>query len=135
MNLRLPLLLSACLLALNANAAGLGEPDFDAAQRLLEASLREDVPANHPRLAKTREQIQRVAKLTGESEQSIAQACMRNARYAFDVARIDVRPHEVLEAAAQFAQPGKPLSETTQRYIDLRVNKKLDHARALAAFK
>jgi hypothetical protein len=46
-----------------------------------------------------------------------------------------VRPHEVLEAAAQFAQPGKPLSETTQRYIDLRVNKRLDHAKALAALK
>jgi hypothetical protein len=135
MNLRLTLLLSACLLAFNVHAAGLGEPEMDAAQRLLEVSLREDIPANHPRLAKTREQLQRVAKLSGESEQSVAQACMRNARYAFDAARIDVRPHEVLEAAAQYAPAGKPLSETTQRYIDLRVNKKLDHAKALAAFK
>lgn len=138
MNLRFPLLMCICLLAFNVNAAGLGEPEFDAAQRLLEASLREDIPPNHPRLAKTREQLQRLAKLNGESEQTVAQACMRNARYAFDSARIDVRPHEVLEAAAQFAQPGKPLSETTQRYVELRAKQKLDHAAALkqmAAFK
>ncbi len=135
MKLRFPILLCACLLAFNANAAGLGEPDYDAAQRLLEASLREDIPENHPRLAKTREQIKRLAKLSGETEQTVAQACMRNARYAFDAARIDVRPHEVLEAAALYAPAGKPLSETTQRYIDLRVKQKLDHAKALAAFK
>jgi hypothetical protein len=135
MKLRFPVLLCACLLAFNVNAAGLGEPEFDAAQRLLEASLREDIPENHPRLAKAREQIKRLAKLSGESEQTVAQACMRNARYAFDAARIDVRPHEVLEAAALYAPAGKPLSETTQRYIDLRVNKKLDHAKALAALK
>jgi hypothetical protein len=135
MNLNFPLLLFASLLAFNVCAAGFGEPEMDAAQRLLEVSLRQDIPANHPRLAQTREQLQRLVKLTGENEQTIAQACMRNARYAFDSARIDVRPHEVLEAAAQFAPAGKPLSETTQRYIDLRVNKKLDHAKALAAFK
>jgi hypothetical protein len=135
MKLRFPVLLCACLLAFNVHAAGLGEPDYDAAQRLLEASLREDIPENHPRLAKTREQIKRLAKLSGETEQTVAQACMRNARYAFDAARIDVRPHEVLEAAALYAPAGKPLSETTQRYIDLRVKQKLDHAKALAAFK
>lgn len=135
MNLRFTTLLCACLLALNVHAAGFGEPEMDAAQRLLEVSLRQDIPANHPRLAQTREQLQRLAKLTGETEQMIAQACMRNSRYAFDAARIDVRPLEVLEAAARYVQSGKPLSETTQRYIDLRVNKKLDHAGALAAFK
>ena len=135
MNLRFPTLLCACLLALNVHAAGFGEPEMDAAQRLLEVSLRQDIPANHPRLAQTREQLQRLAKLTGENEQTIAQACMRNSRYAFDAAHIDVRPLEVLEAAARYAPAGKPLSETTQRYIDLRVNKKLDHVGALAAFK
>lgn len=131
----LSVLLCACLLAFNVHAAGFGEPEMDAAQRLLEASLREDIPENHPRLAKTREQIKRLAKLSGENEQAVAQACMRNARYAFDAARIDVRPHEVLEAAALYAQAGKPLSETTQRYVDLRVKQRLDHAKALAAFK
>ena len=135
MNLRFSTLLCASLLAFNVHAAGFGEPEMDAAQRLLEVSLRQDIPDNHPRLAKTREQLQRLVKLTGENEQTIAQACMRNARYAFDAARIDVRPHEVLEAAALYAPAGKPLSETTQRYVDLRVNKKLDHAGALAAFK
>ncbi|MEW6513596.1 MAG: hypothetical protein AB1443_06320 [Pseudomonadota bacterium] len=135
MNLRFSTLLCACLLALNVHAAGLGEPEMDVAQRLLEVSLRQDIPANHPRLAQTREQLQRLVNITGENEQTIAQACMRNARYAFDAARIDVRPHEVLEAAARYAQSGKPLSETTQRYVELRAKQKLDHAGALAAFK
>lgn len=123
---------AAWFLAFPVHAAGLGDPEVDVAQRLLEVSLREDIPANHPRLAKTREQLQRVAKQTGENENSIAQSCMRNARYVFDAGRIDVRPHEVLEAAAQYAPAGKPLNETTQRYVQLRLHKKLDHAGAMA---
>lgn len=122
---------AAWFLAFPVHAAGLGDPEIDVAQRLLEVSLREDIPANHPRLAKTREQLARVAKQTGEDENSIAQACMRNARYVFDSARIDVRPHEVLEAAAQYAPAGKPLNATTQRYVQLRL-KRLDHAGAMA---
>jgi len=132
MNLSLTLMLSACLLAFNVHAAGLGEPEGDVAARFLEVSLRQDVPPNHPRLAGTREQLQRVARASGESEQTVAQACMRNARYAFDAAKIDVRPHEVLEAAAKHAPAGRPLNETTQRYIELRVQQKLDHASAMA---
>lgn len=131
MTLRFPLLLCAALLVFNAQASGLGDLDVDPAQRLLEASLREEIPAQHPRLAPTREQLQRLAMLSGESTQAIAQACIRNARYAFDAARIDVRPLEVLEAATLHAQAGKPLSETTQRYIELRVKQRLDHAGAL----
>jgi len=131
MNLRFSLLLCACLLAFNTHAAGFGEPDVDAAQRLLEASLREEIPAHHPRIAQIREQLQRLAKLSGESEQAVSQACIRNARYAFDVARIDVRPLEVLEAATLHAKAGKPLSEATQRYIEFRVKQKLDHVGAL----
>ncbi len=132
MHIRIQTLLCACLLSFNLHAAGLGEPEGDIAQRFLEVSLRQDIPANHPRLASTREQIQRVAKASGENEQTVAQACMRNARYAFDAARIDVRPHEVLEAAARYAPAGRSLNETTQRYIELRVKQKLDHAGALA---
>lgn len=131
MNLRFPLLLCAGLLVFNAHAAGFGEPDVDAARRLLEASLREEITAHHPRLAQTREQLQRLAKLSGESGQAISQACLRNARYAFDAARVDVRPLDVLEAATLHAKAGMPLSETTQRYIELRVKRKLDHAGAL----
>lgn len=132
--MKLSLAAAACaawFLAFPAHAAGLGEPEYDVAQRLLEVSLREDIPANHPRLAKTREQLARLVKQTGENENSIAQSCMRNSRFVFDAARIDVRPHEVLEAAAQFAPAGKPLNETTERYVQLRL-KKLDHAGAMA---
>lgn len=128
----IPVLLCIGLLTFNVHAAGMGEPEMDVAQRLLEISLRQDIPANHPRLAQTREQLQRVVKVSGENENAVAQICMRNARYAFDAARIDVRPHEVLEAAARYAQPGKLLSETTQRYIELRSKERLDHAGAMA---
>lgn len=122
---------AALCLAFNVHAAGFGDPELDVAQRLLEVSLREDIPANHPRLAKAREQLRRVAKLSGENENAVAQLCTRNARYVFDAGRIDVRPHEVLDAAAQYAQAGKPLSETTQRYVQLRLHQKLDHAGAM----
>ena len=121
----------ALLLALPAQAAGFGDPDIDVARRLLEVSLREDIPDTHPRLAQTREQLQRVAKASGQNENAIAQICMRNARYAFEASRTDVRPLEVLEAAARFHKAGQPLSETTQRYVALRLQK-LDHAGALA---
>lgn len=131
MNIRI-LLLGACLLSFNLHAAGFGDPEGDVAARFLEVSLRQDIPANHPRLAGTREQIQRVAKASGEDEQTVAQACIRNARYAFDAARIDVRPHEVLEAAAKHAPAGRPLNETTQRYVELRAQKKLNHTDAMA---
>lgn len=123
---------AALFITCNVHAAGLGDPEMDVAQRFLEVSLREDVPPNHPRLAQTREQLQRVAKASGENENAVAQICMRNARFVFDAARIDVRPHEVLEAAAKYAMAGKPLSETTQRYVQLRLHQKLDHAGALA---
>lgn len=123
---------AALLLTCHAQAAGFGDPEMDVAQRFLEVSLREDIPPNHPRLAQTREQLKRVAKLSGENENAVAQICMRNARFVFDAARIDVRPLEVLDAVAKYAVAGKPLSETTQRYVQLRLQQKLDHAGAMA---
>lgn len=132
MKMRIPALLCICLFALNVHASGPGDPEMNVPQRLVESSLNQEVPANDPRVAKTREQLQQVMKATGESEQSVSQVCMRNARYIFDFSRQRTSPLEVLEALAKYAPAGKPINDTTQRYFDLRVKQKLDHAAAMA---
>ncbi len=131
MKMRIPALVFACLLALNAHAAGPGDPAMSVSQRLVEASLNQAVPDNDPRVAKTREQLASAMKATGESEESVAQVSMRNARYIFDFSRQRVSPLEVLEALAKYAPAGKPINDTTQRYFDLRVKQKLGHAEAM----
>ena len=125
---------AALLIAANGHAAGFGDPEIDVSRRLLEVTYKQEIPANDPRLGKVREQLQQVVKASGESEQSIAQACMRNARYIFDVSKTYVGPLEVLEAMARYAKPGKPLSDTTQRYVELRARQKLGHAEAMTQF-
>lgn len=122
---------AALFFACNAHAAGLGGPDVDVAKRLLELSVKQEIPAGDARLQKTRDQIKHAMQATGEDEQTVAQACMRNARYIYDVSKIYVSPLEVLEALAQHAPTGKPLTDTTQRYFELRVRQKLDHAGAM----
>lgn len=125
---------AASFLALPLHASGLGDPEMNAPQRLVQASLREEVAADDPRVAKAREMLVKAGAATGETDLALAQACMRNARYIFDASRrrANVSALEVLEAVAAHAPAGKPLAETTQRYVDLRVKQKLDHAGALA---
>jgi hypothetical protein len=124
---------AALLLACNVYASGLGDPEMNVPQRLVEVSASQEVPASDPRIAVAREQLGRVAKATGENEQAVAYACMRNARYIFDATRQRVTPLEVLEALAKHAPAGKPLNEATQRYANLRVKDRLGHAEAMAA--
>jgi hypothetical protein len=126
--------LSGSVLPVSALAAGLDDDNaIDVPRRLVSVSLGEEVTANDPRVAKAREQIAKVAKATAETDQAVAQGCMRNARYIFDFSRQPVSPLEVLEALAKFAPAGKPMSDTTQRYFNLRVRDKLGHAAAMAA--
>ncbi len=124
---------AALLLAFNSQAAGLGDPEMNVPQRLVEVSLSQEVPAGDARVGAAREQLARVMKASGENEQAVAQICMRNARYIFDASRQRATPLEVLEALSKHARAGKPLSETTQRYSTLRVQQKLGHAEAMAA--
>lgn len=135
MTRRLAPLLCFALLALPAHAAGLGDADANLPKRLIEVSLSREIPATDPQIDKVRGQLLHLATSTGETEQDLAHACMRNARYLYDVTRIRVGPLEVLEVLVNHAPSGKPVSETTQRYVDLRVKQKLDHAGALAAFR
>jgi hypothetical protein len=132
MKLRIPALLFSCLLAFNLHAAGLGDPEMNVPQRLVAATLNQEVPANDPRVAKARDQLAQVMKATGEDEQTVATTCIRNARYIFDFSRQRTTPLEVLEALAKFAPAGKPLGDTTQRYSGLRVQKRISHAEAMA---
>jgi hypothetical protein len=126
--------LGALLFAFAVQAAGFGdEAEGNIPQRLVEESVKQDVPANDPRVAKVRDQLAQVVKATGETEQAVAQGCMRNARYIFDFSRQRVSPLEVLEALAKYAPAGKPMSDTTQRYFNLRVKQKLGHAETMAA--
>lgn len=135
--MKMPVATLACaalLCACSVHASGLGDPEMNVPQRLVEASLNQDVAVGDPRVATAREHLTRVVKATGESEQAVAQACMRNARYIFDASRQRVSPLEILEVLAKHAPAGKPIGETTQRYVDLRVKQRLGHAEALAAF-
>jgi hypothetical protein len=118
--------------AVNCQAAGLGNPEVNVPQQLVATSLSQDVPANDPQVAKARDQLEKVMKATGEDAQVIAASCVRNARYIFDSSHQRASPLEVLEALAQFAPPGKPLSDTTQRYSALRAQQHASHAAAMA---
>ena len=120
------------LSAVTCQAAGLGDPEMNVPLQLVVASINQDVLPNDPRVAKARDQLAKVMKASGEEEQSVAASCVRNARYIFDSSRQRSTPLEVLEALAQFALPGKPLSDTTQRYSNLRVQKRISHAAAMS---
>ena len=131
---RFSILLCALGLSLShAMAAGLDGPEDNVPQRLVAESLRQDVPASDPRVAATRKRLAQAMQRTGKSEQAVAAASQRLARYIFDVAKVRVDPLEVLDAIATHAPVGKPLNETTQRYFDLRTRDKLGHAEAMAA--
>lgn len=118
--------------AASLHAAGLESPPENLPQRLVEWSYNEDVAPTDPRVKKTGELLATAMKRTGETDQAVAQVCLRNAKYIFDFSRQRTTAIEVLEAIAQHAPDGKPINETSQRYFDLRVKQKLDHAAAMA---
>lgn len=127
------LLFSVAGYAAGPDKLGLGNPDTDVPLRLAVLALGDEVKASDPRVAQTRAWFAQATKATGETEESIGAASLRLSRYLFDVTKIRVSPLEVLEALAKHAPVGKPLSETTNRYFDLRAKQKLDHAATLAA--
>ena len=138
MKLRFFVVLCSLLSAVACHAAGAdkvapAEPPVDVSVRLVNAAVGEDVKPNDPRVTQTRTWIVQAMKATGEEDEAVASACMRLSRYLLDVTKISVSPLEVLEILAKHAPAGKPMNETTNRYFDLRVKKKLGHAEAMVA--
>lgn len=125
-------LLGILLLAPPARA---DEDGIDGAARLVSLSAGEDIAASDPRVARTREKIAEVLRLTGETDdRAVAAACVRLSRHLFDVTKQRVSPLDVLDALAVPTSTGS-LQERARRYFDLRSKQKLDHAAALAAMK
>ena len=105
------------------------------AQRLVELSLKQEVAANDPRVVQAQGQLKKVTKLTGESEQAVAAACTRAARFIFDATKSPATPLDVLDALAAKGG-GRPMNDTIGAYVAARRNAAgKTHAEALAAMK
>ena len=106
------------------------------AQRLVELSLKQEVAANDPRVAQAQGQLKKVTKLTGESEQAVAAACTRAARFIFDATKSPATPLDVLDALAAKGASGRAMNDTIGAYVAARRNAAgKTHAEALAAMK
>jgi len=105
------------------------------AQRLLTLSTQQEVPATDARVAPTQAKLTKVAKATGETEQAVAAACTRAARFLFDATRTPATPVDVLEGLA--AKGGsRSLSDMVGAYVAARRNSSgRTHAEALAAMQ
>jgi hypothetical protein len=106
----------------------------DAADRLILASVKEDVAPSDPRLAQTRVQLNKAAKLTAEEPAAVAVACVRYAGHLHDSAHLSATPLDLLEALSRFGKAGKPMNQTLQDYATARkATPARSHAEALAA--
>ena len=124
----------SCLAMSFALAAHAASPADEAADRLMAASIKEDVAPNDPRLLQARIQLHKAAKLSTEEPTAIAAACTRYAGHLHDSAHLSVTPLELLEALSRFGKTGKPMNDTLHDYATARkAAPTLSHAGALAA--
>lgn len=124
--------LAAVLMTGQVCASGLGDPDINVPQRIVEESLFKDVSPDDPLVKKAAEQVAAIVKATGESENAIGQLCNRHARYIFDVSHQRAKPMEVLEAVAMLTRKGKSFNDAAQLYHQARAKQRLDHAAAMS---
>jgi hypothetical protein len=130
--LLLPVAAQAATSTLEAVTAG-GEESIP--QRMVSLAVRQDVPANDPRVLRATQQMKRAMKNTGENEQAVAAACTRAARFIFDATKVPVTSLDVLDALAEKGS-GRPMSDTVGRYVEARRNSAGNtHAEAMAAMK
>ncbi len=123
-----PVLASSPVDAVTESGAGV-------AQRMVELSLRQEVAAGDPRVAQTQAQLKKATRITGETEQAVAAACTRAARFIFDATKAPATPLDVLDALAAKGA-GRPMSDTVGAYVAARRNSAgKTHAEALAAMK
>ncbi|MFC5302409.1 hypothetical protein [Azospira restricta] len=105
------------------------------AQRLVELSTKDEVAATDPRVAQAQAQLKKAAKATGESEQAVAAACTRAARFIFDATKSPATPLDVLDALAAKGA-GRPMNDSVGAYVAARRNAAgKTHAEAMAAMK
>lgn len=127
------------LLAVPALAANpvqaVTESGSGVAQRLVELSTKDEVAATDPRVAQAQAQLKKAAKATGESEQAVAAACTRAARFIFDATKSPATPLDVLDALAAKGA-GRPMNDSVGAYVAARRNAAgKTHAEAMAAMK
>jgi hypothetical protein len=104
-------------------------------QRMVSLSVKQEVAANDPRVVRARSQMVKAMKATGETEQAVAAACTRAARFLFDSTKSPATSVEVLDALAEKGA-GKPMSDTIGRYVEARRNSATKtHAEAMVALK
>lgn len=104
-------------------------------QRMVSLAAKQDVPGNDPRVVRARGQMAKAIKATGETEQAVAAACTRAARFIFDATKSPATSVEVLDALAEKGA-GRPMSDTIGRYVEARRNSAgKTHAEAMAALK
>ena len=135
------LFLLSCLLPVLAIAAATplelvtAEGSESIPQRMVSLAAKQDVAANDPRVVRARSQMAKAMKATVETEQAVAAACTRAARFIFDSTKSPATSVEVLDALAEKGA-GKPMSETIGRYVEARRNAAgMTHAEAMAALK
>lgn len=104
-------------------------------QRMVSLSVKQEVAESDPRVALVRKQMAKAVKVTGETEQAVAAACTRAARFIFDATKAPATSIDVLEALAEKGA-GRPMSDTIGRYVEARRNAAgKTHAEAMAALK
>jgi hypothetical protein len=111
------------------------EGEGSVAQRLVALSLKQEVSESDARVAATKAQLKAAAQATGETEQAVAAACTRAARFLFDATKAPATSLDVLDGL--LAQKSRaPMSDAIGRYVEARRNASgKTHAEALAALK
>lgn len=106
----------------------------DVAQYLTAVSLKRNVAASDASVVRTRAWLDKVMKVSGEEEKSIAAACERTAHWFFDVTRVRATSLEMLEALVLHGRAGTSIQDTLGNYVSARRQAADNsHAAALAA--
>jgi len=104
-------------------------------QRMVTLAVKQEVPASDPRVQQATRQMAKAVKNTGETEQAVAAACTRAARFIFDATKSPATALDVLDAIAEKGA-GRPMNETVGAYVEARRNSAgKTHAEAMAALK
>jgi hypothetical protein len=104
-------------------------------QRMVSLAVKQELAETDPRVVLARKQMAKAIKATGETEQAVAAACTRAARFIFDSTKSPATSLDVLEALAEKGA-GRPMSDTIGRYVEVRRNSAgKTHAEAMAALK